>query len=659
MTRPPKPRKWVRASHATLLSSALALAGCAQNGLGSLTELPPPPGAIVDRSLPISVADLPQAAALRTAPRLALVVGNSAYRAKPLRLPGKDAEAIAQALAQRGFELIGGSAQLDVSSRRLRQLIDETEQRVQANPGAIVVVYFAGHGFVDQGHNYLVPVDVADPSQMVSASLGVISTAQRLHAAGSGLTVMLLDACRSYTGSAGGGLTDENAPDNTFIGFAAQFGAVALEPDNGIHGHYTSALLQNLDLGFGRFDDFHLAVSQTVVRMTAADQVPVFRQSEEMPATPIRVASNDPQTAFALARRRHASGSDLAAARCAAEADLKILLSVPEIGNMFAGKAMTIGPLYEPVDLRTTERACASAYAGGHRDPITLRGLAFARIALSISGAQPFKPGDAVENIALLTQAAESGDALSNLLLAQAAAESKFGLVPNEAKDRLIAAAKSNEAPTTGYIGRMLWSPDGADFRREFLLPQDDLLGVRLFRNAVVDGDPFAVIVASAMRHKNKNNPLVADISMRAAYEKAFINKSNYGIYIQGTSLRETLYLFAILQAMDDKDYPEFVRLVTIAAPFLDRAFHNMGAPSTGRIRDAGAFFVAAGYMLGTGIEWNSDTPISGITTNAKTGCTLYQRAAADGVVFKDAIIQGIEHGDCKFSKPQVSGASN
>ena len=654
MTRSPKPRKWARAGHATVLSGALALAGCALNGLGSLAEVPPPPGAIIDKSLPISVADLPQAAALRTAPRLALVIGNSAYRGgswEPLRLPGKEAEAIAHALIQRGFELIGGSAQLDVSSRRLRQLIDETEQRVQANPGSIVVIYFAGHGFVDQGHNYLLPVDASDSSQTVSESIGVISTAQLLHAAGSGLTVMFLDACRSSNGSAGSGLTEETVPDNTFIGFAAQFGTVARDSDN-----YTSALLENLDLGFSRFDDFHLAVSQSVVRMTAADQVPVFRQGEEMPATPIRVASNDPQTAFALARRRHASGSELAAARCAAEADLSVLLSVPQIASVFAGRGMTIGPLYEPVDLRTTEQACASAYAGGHRDPIILRGLAFARIALSISGAQPFKPGDAVENVALLTQAAESGDALSNLFLAKAAAESKFGLSSDQAKDRLLAAAKSNEAPITGYVGRMLFSPDGAgaDFRRDFLLPQDEVLGVRLFRSAVFDGDPFAVTVAATMRHKNKNDPVVADISMRDAFEKAFINKSEFGAYVRGASVHETLYLLAILAAMDDKNWAEFVHLVVNSEPFLDRMMHNMGAPSAGGVRDAGGFFFIAGYMLSTGDDWYSDAKIPGMVPNVKTGCTLYRRAEADGFVFKKALRQEIEIGNCKLSKAQL-----
>jgi hypothetical protein len=647
MTSPRKPRKWARASHATLLSTALALAGCAPNAIRSLAGTPtPPPGAIINDTLPVSVADLPQAAALRTAPRLALVVGNSAYRASPLRLPGKDAQAIAQVLAQRGFELIGGSAQLDVSSQRLRQLIDTTEQRVRANPGAIVVVYFAGHGFVDQGHNYLVPVDVSDSSQAVSASIGVVSTAQRLHAAGSGLTVMLLDACRTYLGTKGGGLTDEAAPDNTFIGFAAQFGAAAGEPANGSHGYYTSALLENIDVGFDRFDDLHLAVGRSVLLATGAEQTPVFREGEQMPATPIRVASNDPQTAFALARRRNTPESALAAQRCAAEADFRIVFSGADLARQFNGDAMLVGPSYEPADLIGIEQACANAYAGGHRDATTLRGLAIARIFLAMSGARPFKPGEAADSIALLAQAAESGDALSNLFLAFAAADSQFGLPSNVAKDRLIAAAKPNESPISGFVGMTLWGEDGAAFRQKAVMPEYKTLGIQLFKSAVLNGDPFAVEKAYIMR--SKGDPIVADIQLQTAFEKSFKNKSSFGVYVRGTSVRETLYTLATLHAFVSKDYLEFVHLVLQGDPFLDKTMQAMGRAGGPGGGNAGKLLVAAGCMLATGHDL-AGAPIPGLTPNINGALILLHKAALDGMPVSNITAHALATGGCRF----------
>ncbi|HVA81360.1 MAG TPA: caspase family protein, partial [Candidatus Binataceae bacterium] len=102
--------------------------------------------------LPVSVADIPEAAALRTAPRIALVVGNDHYKQWPsLRQPTADAGAMARSLYARGFELVGGGPQLDVSSDRFHQLLADTAAAVRANPGAIVVTYFSGHGFAANG----------------------------------------------------------------------------------------------------------------------------------------------------------------------------------------------------------------------------------------------------------------------------------------------------------------------------------------------------------------------------------------------------------------------------------------------------------------------------------------------------------------------------
>src|SRR4051812_5185254 len=92
-----------------LLGACMALPGFAADSVS--------PGGIAASALPMSIADIPQAAALRTAPRVALVIGNDRYRSLGgLRFAGSDARAVAQSLRARGFELVGGDAQIDVSS---------------------------------------------------------------------------------------------------------------------------------------------------------------------------------------------------------------------------------------------------------------------------------------------------------------------------------------------------------------------------------------------------------------------------------------------------------------------------------------------------------------------------------------------------------------
>ena len=159
----------VKACSLSALIGLSLLIGCAP-GLNSTA----PPDAITS-PLPVSVADMPRAAALRTAPRIALVIGNDHYASWPqLQLSGADARAMAQSLRTRGFELIGGGAQTDVSSGRFRELLGATEAAVRANPGAIVVVFFGGHGFADQGHNYLAPTDAPEAGEAIWTCVGLV-----------------------------------------------------------------------------------------------------------------------------------------------------------------------------------------------------------------------------------------------------------------------------------------------------------------------------------------------------------------------------------------------------------------------------------------------------------------------------------------------------
>jgi hypothetical protein len=372
----------------------------------------------------LSAVESPQAAALRVAPRVALVIGNNAYRGElsPLMTSQQDARRIAEVLRQSGFQLIGGSAQLDVNRARFAQLVAQTEQTVRQNPGAVVVVYFSGHGYARQGHNYLAPVDLSadhldDPASAESGS--IIGLAQGLSAAGAGLNIMFVDACRNAQFGEAGGLSDEKTPDNTFIGFAAPFGAVALESGGGANSYYTAALLKVWNRSFDRLEDMHTAVAVETLQSTAGQQTPVYREGM-LPVVPVRLGSTDPQSVFA----RYGSGSGAAIspgnlsqldARCAAMSDIRILAGIVPVQSNGRLPAVP-GPRGQAVDLQNAKSACAASLAAGAHSPATLRGAAL--IDLLSSSGSGFSGERRSQDAALLTQAAEQGDPAAEFLLA-------------------------------------------------------------------------------------------------------------------------------------------------------------------------------------------------------------------------------------------------
>jgi uncharacterized caspase-like protein len=183
--------------------------------------------------------------------RLALVIGESAYRAVPsLPNPANDARAMTRLLADSGFAVTMAS---DLSQRELNQKVgDFTAEIAAKGPDTIALVFYAGHGMQIDGENYLVPVDVdpkreADiPPQAVRLN-DVLNT---LNSVPSKMRILLLDACRNnpfpalnQTAGRGLALVDaKTGAPGTFLSYSTSPGAEA-EDGEGIDSPYTTALL--------------------------------------------------------------------------------------------------------------------------------------------------------------------------------------------------------------------------------------------------------------------------------------------------------------------------------------------------------------------------------------------------------------------------------
>jgi uncharacterized caspase-like protein len=213
--------------------------------------------------------------------RLALVIGQSAYRSVPkLPNPANDAKAMSQLLSDSGFEV---STAADLSQTEMRAQVGDFAAKVAAKgPDTVALVFYAGHGLQIDGENFLVPVDV-DPKREADIPLQAVrlnDILNTLASVPSKMRILMLDACRNnpfpgISNTAGGGLAIVDAKigaPGTFLSFSTSPGAVA-EDGTGANSPYTSALLSAAKEP-GSIEDTLKRVRVSVNKATEGRQTP-------------------------------------------------------------------------------------------------------------------------------------------------------------------------------------------------------------------------------------------------------------------------------------------------------------------------------------------------------------------------------------------------
>jgi hypothetical protein len=179
--------------------------------------------------------------------RVALVIGNNAYRNGPLKAAINDARAMTSALTELGFrvvklENVGRLAMV----RAIRSFVDDL-----GGSQAVGLFYFAGHGVQLKGKNFLIPIDadIEDEDEIELQSVDLQYMLDKFADMRSGMNILILDACRNNPFARRGvkrasGLAEIDGPPGTLVAFAATPGHVAEEiGDNGI---YTKNILANI-----------------------------------------------------------------------------------------------------------------------------------------------------------------------------------------------------------------------------------------------------------------------------------------------------------------------------------------------------------------------------------------------------------------------------
>ncbi len=183
------------------------------------------------------------------AARIALVIGNAAYKENPLKNPVNDARDISAKLKELGFTVI-------TKENLKRKEIPSTLKafRGQIKPGDDVLFFYAGHGLQVKGVNYLpaVDADISSEDEVDMESLSLNKLLELLDESKAAVKLVFLDACRNNPyarsfRSADRGLSriGDIAPSGTLISFATKPGSVAAD-GKGKNGLYTEQLLKHI-----------------------------------------------------------------------------------------------------------------------------------------------------------------------------------------------------------------------------------------------------------------------------------------------------------------------------------------------------------------------------------------------------------------------------
>jgi uncharacterized caspase-like protein len=220
--------------------------------------------------------------------RIALVIGNGAYKAAPLKNPVGDAQAVAASLTKLGYTV---TLKLDANLRELIEALREFS--VRASSSSVRMLFYAGHGIQSRGRNYLLPVDQEPQAEdeIAGKCADVGQFIDRLGEIRHGANIVVLDACRvnpfaggvivgpdgrrlKFRGATPGGLAALDAPVGTLVAFSTAPNGVALDGPSGRNSIYAKHLLAHLETPGLPIEQLFKRVRIGVAQETQRVQVP-------------------------------------------------------------------------------------------------------------------------------------------------------------------------------------------------------------------------------------------------------------------------------------------------------------------------------------------------------------------------------------------------
>jgi formylglycine-generating enzyme required for sulfatase activity len=230
--------------------------------------------------------------------KVALVIGNSDYPARPLANARHDARAVDAALRSMGFDVVSVS---DATPQKMNEAIAEFGKRLQA--GGIGLFYFAGHGIQTAHATLLLPAgsDARKPAALVREAVDVAAILRVMSVARpQQRNVVVLDAClvQPFARPSSFDAALPALPAQTLIAYATAPGALAL--DGTQHGLLTAAWLHAMQAS--QSDDIATMFQHTaseVASLTHGQQKPWVSSTMLEPLSVAGFAGNGLQNAHA------------------------------------------------------------------------------------------------------------------------------------------------------------------------------------------------------------------------------------------------------------------------------------------------------------------------------------------------------------------------
>jgi uncharacterized caspase-like protein len=215
--------------------------------------------------------------------RVALVIGNSAYRHTPrLENPKNDAADMSAALRKLGFRVIEG---FDLDKKTFDAKVRDFATALEGSD--VGLFFYAGHGMQVSGDNYLVPVNAKlttiSALEIEMVRLDIVHRTMEQKAQTS---LLFFDACRNnplvrnlaramgpQSLDIAQGLAAVDSSAGTLISFSTQPGNVALD-GKGRNSPFSGALVAQLATSNEDINAILIAVRNEVMQQTDRKQVP-------------------------------------------------------------------------------------------------------------------------------------------------------------------------------------------------------------------------------------------------------------------------------------------------------------------------------------------------------------------------------------------------
>ena len=182
-------------------------------------------------------------------PKVAVLAGVGRYASRSgltgLRFPAHDVDMMQAELEKQGYKVVALKDQ-EATRGAIEQSLADAKDLVDQNSGTILF-FFSGHGFADDGQNYLATYEAA-AANLAGSGLPVKRVEELMKATGAQRQMMFLDACRNEAGKAVGARSFDRlqAAAGLHALLSTKAGKISYEDDSLGSGVFTHFLVEGL-----------------------------------------------------------------------------------------------------------------------------------------------------------------------------------------------------------------------------------------------------------------------------------------------------------------------------------------------------------------------------------------------------------------------------